>query len=1190
MFLKSLSLQGFKSFAGRTTLELPPGVAAVVGPNGSGKSNIADAIRWVLGEQSVRLLRGTKLEDVIFAGSESKRSVGMAEVSLTFDNSRRTIPLDYAEVTVTRRVYRSGESEFFINRSPCRLRDIQELFLDTGLGRGSLSIIGQGEVDAILSARPEERRAFLEEAAGVSKYRVKKREALVKLAQTEENLLRVGDIIQEVESRLEPLARQAEAAAVYESLERELASVEVTLLSSELAAAAKAVAALERDLEEREKERRTATGRLETLELKIGELTATIDALDEEIEALRERAEAAKASRIAAQHRGEMAKARIVRADEDEKELLLRLQALKERKERLATQLQEAGRAFDEAEGERLRVAAQLTEVEGVLARSGSDLFEREELLARMRRDVAAASERLILLASRAEALEREAGLRDDSLQATQARLEAVAKEHEEELAALTEAQKRLAQVEAAYEKERQAMDTLAQKATSLRLQREEVERKLVQIQGKVRDLSAKRAALADMEAAREGYHRGVRTVLNAAKSRGWGLLGAVAELIQVSKELETAIEVALGAAAQHVVAERDVDAKEAILYLKERRAGRATFLPLNTLRVNPLSDDVKQTLRQINGAIGVASELVDVDEKCRPAIEYLLGRVVVAQDLDAAMAVSRRTRGVSRIVTLDGDLVVPGGAMTGGSRPTRSEGLIGRSRQLEELAVAIAAEKELAEQLAKSLGACEEQAEALRKAMREGDERRRRLEIERLSAQRDVQESQKTAKRLEKERAGLEQSLERMQQEAQGRTEELTQIQAERAALVAERDETRKELERLEEELRTGRGDLDDLRRRAEELRLTLAGLNQRKEERAREQRRLEAELEDARTQDEAEKQRLLRLEQERREAKAESEAAARQADAAAEAEKETLKELEAIRSRRKAVRDEADALAVKVKEAQAEVAAIGEACARIRIELERRLFARDQIVERLRERGIEDAGDLTGVDELSQQEAARLKARARSLRRQIEELGPVNMAAIEEYEEVKKRYAFLTEQRDDLLEAKRQLDQVIARLDTESVEKLQAVFARVRAAFAATFARLFGGGRADLELVDPSDPLESGIEIFVQPPGKRLQNLLALSGGEKALAAIALLFALLEVKPSPFCVLDEIDAALDEHNLGRFGALLTEYAQNTQFIVITHRQPTMEVADSLFGVTMAESGVSTLVSLKLEEAVSAS
>ena len=1189
MLLKSLTLQGFKSFAGRTTLELPRGIAAVVGPNGSGKSNIADAIRWVLGEQSLRLLRGTKLEDVIFAGSETKRPVGMAEVSLTFDNSEGRIPIEYSEVTVSRRVYRSGESEFFINRTPCRLKDIQELFLDTGLGKGSLAIIGQGEVEAILSARPEERRAFLEEAAGVSKYRVKKREALVKLAQTQENLVRVGDIIREVESRLEPLAKQAEAAQEFLELDRQLQAVELELFARELHRVDQETGELDRALAEREERREQALAAMRRLEERAGELAKELDALDEAIARLRGLWEEAESRRLEAEHRAALAKERLLRADRDEAELRQRLAALKDRAARLASQSQEAAEALEKASEERASIAALLDEIEGTLADADARLSEKEEAIHQARQELSATTERLILLQSRAEALRRESSREREMVEEYRARLRELSQARASELESLAQIEKRLQEVEAKVKECREHMAGLQREAAEARAQRHRLERAHTEARARVQDLTARRNALSEMEAQREGYHRGVRAVLLAAEKRGWGLRGAIAQLIKVSRELETAIEVALGGAAQYIVADTDADAKAAIMYLKESRAGRATFLPLNLLSPNPLPQEAKRRLSEVAGAVGVASELVEVEEASRPAIEYLLGRVVVARDLDAALAVSKGVRGVSRVVTLDGDLVVPQGAMTGGSRPARSEGLIGRSRQLEELEQAIALEKERAAGMARELAALEEKAERLRKAEQELEEERRRLDFERHAAERDLSEAKRNLERIEREISLAQRALERFETGERARQEELEAVAGEQAALLEKKELVAARLRELEGELLAGRGEHDGLRRRREELRLALASVTQRFEERHRERERLARELSELERAAAEEQERLARLDGERensrraiQQAQGDAESARREGQAA----RDGLQEAD---ERRKALKSEGDELAAQLKGIQGQQAELEREYTRLRVQRERLQIAREQILERLKERGVENLAHRPqtgweGVD------PKRLKEEAHNLRRKIDAIGPVNLASVEEYQEVKERYAFLCEQRDDLLEAKRQLDAVIARLDKESTEKLRDVFAQLRAAFAAVFARLFGGGRADLEFTDPSDPLESGIEIFVQPPGKRLQNLMALSGGEKALAAIALLFALLEVKPSPLCVLDEIDAALDEHNLERFRALLADYAQKTQFIVITHRQVTMEGADSLFGVTMEESGVSTLVSLRLSGARSAS
>lgn len=1188
MFLKSLTLHGFKSFAGRTTLELAKGVAAVVGPNGSGKSNIADAIRWVLGEQSIRLLRGAKLEDVIFAGSESKKSLGMAEVTLTFDNSQGKIPLEYSEVTVTRRVYRSGESEFLINRSPCRLKDIQELFLDTGLGRGSLSIIGQGEVEAILSARPEERRAFLEEAAGVSKYRVKKREALLKLSQTEENLIRLEDIIQEVESRLGPLAAQAEAARVYEAIERRLKDVEIRLLSSELRALKRGLEANDRALDERNKARDEAEKVTRALELKLAELTGALDALDEETAQLHARMQEIQRRELAAQHKGELARSRIERAAQDRGDLERRLEGHAERIARLISARERVHGELSRAQEALAPKENALKSLEESLAGAAAELAGTERALDGTKRELSAATERLIQLESRSESLQREASRRGDAESELAARREHRAREHELHLQAVETAKRRLAEVEEAYSRERERVAHLEREAASVRSERLRAGEALSATRARIQDLSARREALSEMEAAREGYHRGVREALAAAKRRGWGLKGAVAELVRVDREFETAIETALGGAAQYIVAERDEDARQAILHLKETRAGRATFLPLNTLRVHPLPAEAKRALAGISGVVGVASELVQVEEVCRPAIEYLLGRVVVTRDLDAAMAVGRRVNGVNRAVTLDGDVVVPGGAMTGGSRPGRSDGLIGRSRQLEELSLAVAQEKEKAQGLSRTLSELDERASALAASLGQAEEARRHLEIQRITAERDLKEAERDAERSRRELDALERESERLVRDQAERQKEAAALDSERAQVAERRKQLENEVDRLQNELAERRAGHEGMRRDAESLRLSVLALRQQIEQLTREEMRISGELAEAERAAGEERARLAKLEEEREEAGTHLQEAAEEGKQAALEREESERRLEALRLQKKTIKEEADSLAARAREAQGVLTTVSEEVTRLLVERERLEIAKEQVVEQLSVRGVGDLEAAAGGDEPV--DTGALKAEARKLRRELEQLGPVNLGAVAEYEEVKQRHAFLSAQRADLLEAKEKLDQVIARIDKESVEKLQSVMAAVRAAFAATFARLFGGGKADLQFTDPSDPLESGLEILVQPPGKRLQNLMALSGGEKALAAIALLFALLEVKPSPFCVLDEIDAALDEHNLERFRALLVEYSEHTQFLVITHRQVTMEGADTLFGVTMEESGVSTLVSLDLAQVKSAS
>ena len=1184
MYLKSLTIQGFKSFANRVTIELPRGVAAVVGPNGSGKSNIADALRWVLGEQSIRLLRGTKLEDVIFAGSDAKRAVGMAEVSVTFDNSSGRIPIAYTEVTATRRVYRSGESDFLINKSPCRLKDIQELFMDTGIGRGSLAIIGQGEVDAILSARPEERRAFLEEAAGISRYQARKDEAVKRLARAQEDLVRVQDILREVERQLGPLESQAKVAEEYERLSQRLAAIEVHLLLQERGRLSERRAAALGKLEQVSKHRDEVRAALREIEERASELAKQMEELDKEIESCREMEERARDAEVEAKHKAEMARARLSQRELESKERERRRADLVEQLAKAERDLAEERRAADAAALSAVEKEQAAERVERELAAVQEALADKERGIRSARDKISALSEKIAALQSRSEAFDREAQAFDEQRAEFKARKERLLAE----LDALGEERKAkeqaLAGIESAFAEARRELDEAEKALSRMRADRERLEKELWAKRRAAAELASKRKAIADMEEAREGYQRGVREVLLAEKTRRWGLVGAVAELIHVPEHLEAAIEVALGQAQQYIVAKTDQSAKLAIEYLKERRLGRATFLPLDSLRPTPLRDDARERLSAIPGVVGVASELVKAKDGCVPAVEYLLGRVVVAETLDTALLVAKRgVPSVSRIVTLDGDVVIPGGAITGGSRSHRSEGLLARGRHLEALAVELAKVEAEIEAASARIARLDEEAEAQRARVTRWEKERRELEIKRISAERDVADARHGISRLEAALAECDASLERLGRKEESARAEVAGASAVVAAMTEEREALRRSVEELERSTADERERQEALRKESEELKVLLAALAGERDRRRREVERLAGEASRLHRAILDEEDAIARAQAGRKESEDEIARALEAADAAGRERAALSARSEELRGLKAGLKSESQELAHKAGMARERLEAAQEEATRLAVECERLEADLARIAEALSERGHEEGKEPDvdpGADDAS------LRAEAKDLRRRIAALGPVNPAAVEEYRQVKERYEFLRAQRDDLEEARADLAEVIARIDKESAKRLQTVYGELRTAFNDTFRRLFGGGHASLEFTDPDNPLESGLEIFVQPPGKKLQNLMALSGGEKALAAIALLFGILAVRPSPFCVLDEIDAALDEHNVARFRALLEEYAHSTQFLVITHRQPTMEAADCLYGVTMEESGVSTLVSLKLEDA----
>lgn len=1183
MILKSLTIQGFKSFAGRITLELPAGVAAVVGPNGSGKSNISDAIRWVLGEQSVRVLRGSRLEDVIFAGSDTKRAVGMAEVSLTFDNTSGKIPLEYAEVTVTRRVYRSGESAFFINKSPCRLRDIQELFMDTGLGKGSLAIIGQGEVDSILSARPEDRRAFLEETAKVAKYRAKKREAQSKLAQTEESLVRIGDLVAEIGSRLGPLEERARLAEEWRVLKERLDTVEVRLLVGERRETLAAFENHRHRMEQTQKELASEEARAAALKSKADELNDALESLDQRVEQARSAAEAAREQEVAATHRAELAKERLSRADVETAERIERLEndrasveAIEAAHAEAEEKHMEADSAYREKESEHRRVTEKIDVINTELHSIETQLAEARHLSARAlersitekgrlesaRKDLTAASELDSSDTHRIQRLKTQVHGEEEALEEQIARLDFLSTQEDDTKRAIFDGEKEWEEIHKA---------------------RRELEKRQRQERRRLDDIMARERALAQMQEAREGFHRGVRSVLQAASKQGWRLKGAVAELITPPKELEVAIETALGGAAQFVVAETEIDAKRAIEYLKAHRLGRATFLPLDSVRVPSLPKDSLHRLTQIDGSIGLASDLIDVSHDLMPVFRHLLGRVAIVRDLNAAMAVSKAVKGLSRVVTLDGDIVNPGGAWTGGSRPTRSDGLISRNRQLDELAERRAVQEALVARIDDEEKEWVRRADAVRQRIESGKEQLRQLEIQRLNAERDVKESERELARLRREIAEEETKEEKRAAHQVRLEEEIARLEKDVSLLEKERSEAEEAVLSWEKAVEECRISLEQYRAEAESLRVELAQLQAARDDAARERNRTAQEREKLAQRIAEEQARLASLEREKAKAKEEIEEAKVKAATASAEFKEASARLDRLREEERAIKAEADAVDEKLQDARERIAKTQKSEARLEIEGERIRDRLNQIEEGLNKRSA-SLHDLPDLDSEDEEDPIVLRAQARSLRQRIDALGPVNPDSVQEYQEVKERYDFLTEQKVDLQEAKQGLEEVIARIDRESGEKLKQTLDEVGKAFSHVFKRLFGGGEADIRLVDPDDPLESGVEIFVQPPGKRLQNMLALSGGEKSLAAIALLFALLAVQPSPFCLLDEIDAALDDHNLERFRDILHEYARETQFLVITHRQGTMESADSLFGVTMEESGVSSLVCLKLD------
>lgn len=1192
MYLKRIDLHGFKSFADKTVLTFDRGITAVVGPNGSGKSNVAEAVRWALGEQSARLLRGQSMTDVIFSGTEKRRPVGLAEVSLTLDNSDGALPLEFSEVTVTRRVDRSGEGEYLINGVPCRLRDIHELFADTGLGREGYFVVGQGRIDEVLSSRPEDRRGIFEEASGIVRYKLRKKEAERKLDETEHALERLTDLTDELRRQADHLSEQAARARRYLEVQRQLRRLDVVHLVQEARQledtvkqkqqerhdAETALAGIAATIAQAEAAQEQERLRLADVEEELGRLQAQL------LELTHERSELQGRLELARERRGTQAQAR--------EQAIASAREATEKLARLAAELDELAARQQQLMAGAAQLDADIAAAEAAAEADAAQLENRQASVARTQ-------ERLVELARRIA--DRESWLGSDQKGRSEAeqRLAALKTERDEALAARAEVDRELAALKDVLEGLDERQQALSERLAAAQAEHERLaaeQERIAALESRRREqltaLQSRARLLEEMHREGEGYQQGVRRLLQAAArdaALGDGLLGVVAELIRVPAAYELAIETALGGGLQNIVTETAAAAERAINWLKEHGAGRVTFLPLQTLQPRlPRTDDWQGL--DAPGVIGPALDLIEYDKKLFPAVAFLLGRTVVCKDMRAALALGRKSRFAFRIVTLEGELVNPGGSLTGGRVGKGQQGgLLSRQRERQEAGTRLQALQAEIDRLAESRADTAAARQRLEAELADVRAELHRLEVERV--QRDKDRTRyfderarydELATRLELQEMELGAQLSGGQRLAEQWEQELLRLRAENAALEAE-------LAAETEAVRQGQAALVAERDRITALKVERAGLAEQLAAARQEQERLEeavqetedvrrlheaaaARLADEIAQHEAEAHRLEQLVAEKAGTLAELEKAlaagghGRQQLAAATAARE--QELRELRREQAAVRD---------RQAAAE-------------RDETRAAARlDHIVMRLQDAyNLDLAGAAAeaaeaDADTIAEATGPDVARQLTLLRSELAALEPVNLGAIQEHTEVAERLGFLAQQQADLEEAQTSLRQAIAELDERIAGRFAETFAQVRENFQATFTQFFGGGRADLQLADPDDLLNTGIEIVAQPPGKKLQSLSLLSGGERALTAIALLFAVLRFKPAPFVVLDEIEAALDEANVARFGNALREFGEETQFIVITHQKGTMAAADVLYGVTMAERGVSRLVSVRL-------
>ncbi len=1181
MFLKRLDIVGFKSFAERTSIDFVPGVTAVVGPNGSGKSNISDGIRWVLGEQSAKSLRGAKMEDIIFAGSDSRKPLNFAELTLTLNNEDHHLAIDYSEVSVTRRVYRSGESEYYINKQSCRLKDIHELFMDSGLGREAYSIIGQGKIEEILSSKSEERRVIFEEAAGVLKYKTRKLKAERKLAETQENLYRVEDILHELENQVEPLKVQASMAKDYLEKKEELKKVEVGLLAYEIEQLHNHWQEQQQKVEQLSYEQLQVSSQIKVEEVKIDEFREKVQAIDESINDLQDVLLRTSEQLEKNEGQKEVLKERKKNYDQTKANLVEKIENLKGKKSFFEDNVKIETEKLKTYKDQLNDTSKQLREEIKVLASFEEDI---ETELERMKADYIEVLNEQASIRNEVRYLEEQLGQRKQK----SIHLDNNNKTLLEQRDALVKSEKTLKDK---ILKKQQSLDEYALKFqnTSKELENvikkfEQMEAQLFEAFGFVQKIRSRKDVLEEMQADFSGFFQGVKEILKAREGKLKGIAGAIAELINVPQHVELAIETALGGAMQHVVVGTEEDGRQAIQFLKSHRYGRATFLPLSVIKPRDLSQYDRQRLQKHSSFIGTAAELIDFDEKYRAVISNLLGHVIIAKDLVGANELAKIVQYKNRIVTVEGDVVNPGGSMSGGSIKQKGTQLLGRQRELDELKAKLAKIEEQTELMEHKVNELKEERQskaALLESLRQNGELLRNEERELKASLREYEiEVNNLNERLslyDKEKANFEVEVTEIETKITNLNENLVKTEQ----LKEQLDNEVKTLTEKKKTQQTSKQSLNEFitdlkvkvakeeeqyhnqQERVQTLKGELSTLEIDLKETEEGYWLLEREMNTNTTGEESldeiiekkryEKDLTFKLIQERRQERIDLQTA----------HDDLEKELKEKKRTQKQLADYLHTEEVKVT--------------RLDVELENRLKKLSSDYE-ISFEAAKAKYPLT-------LEAKAAKEKVKLIKLAIDELGTVNLGAIEEYTRVSERFSFLNEQKRDLQEAKETLYRVIKEMDEEMSTRFEATFLQIKSQFQNVFKELFGGGQADLQLNHPENILETGVDIVAQPPGKKLQHLGLLSGGERALTAIALLFAILKVRPVPFCVLDEVEAALDEANVSRFANYLKDFSKETQFIVVTHRKGTMEEADVLYGVTMQESGVSKLVSVRLEE-----
>ena len=1181
MYLKNIEVQGFKSFAQKINFEFHNGITGIVGPNGSGKSNVGDAVRWVLGEQSAKQLRGGNMQDVIFSGTETRKPLSFASVAITLDNSDHKLPVDFQEVTVTRRLYRSGESEYLINGSACRLKDIHEMFYDTGIGKEGYSIIGQGQIDKILSGKPEERRELFDEAAGIVKFKRRKNTTIKKLEEEQQNLVRVTDILSELTRQLTPLEKQAETAKIYLGKREALKELDVNLFLAENEHTEGLLKELEEKTKTAERQLQETGGAYEKTKEEYDRLEKELESLEEKMESLREETQGKALQKQQLEGQINVLNEQLSAGEQNREHYKSRLLSIAEelsKKEEAKKEQQEEGELLKEKTSEMKKKMKKQEEAlsnvqENIRECSAAVEDGKNEIIEILNTRATTKGK-----AQRFDTMMEQIGIRKAELSQKILKLKS---EEEEQSGAMKRASAKYEAITALIEEMNEECNRLNEEVFSIQEQLKNQNGQMEAGQAAYHREASRLDSLKNMAERYDGYGNSIRRVMEQ-KERVPGIEGVVADLIQVNKDYEIAIETALGGSIQNIVTDNEQTAKQMIEFLKKNRFGRATFLPLSS--VNARGEFSQKEALKEEGVIGLASELVNAAPRYQGVIRYLLGRVLVVDHIDHAIAIGRKYRHTLRMVTIEGESLSPGGSMTGGAFRNNSN-LLGRKREIEELEKKVRSLKTELEEMQKSIDESRSKRNVIRDTIADFKEKLRLQYIEQNTAKMSMNQ-------LEEKNEQIQRGYLQVQRDQMDMQRQVREVQEDHSRIKKELEESQKDEKELETFIETRQQELDEWKneesealKELEHIRLEVSSMGQKTQFTMENLSRLSSEISSF-TEEKEKIRENLKLVKEEMEKKRKDISNLKNTianfDEEEKASKDSLKvlieEKEERNKSHKAFFEKRDALS-------SQMSLLDKECFRLKSQAEKIEENREAQISYIWEEYEITPNNALQYKKEELTDRQEMQKEIGKIKEEIRCLGTVNVNAIEDYKELLERHTFLSNQYEDLQQAEKTLEQIIEELDEGMRKQFSEKFREIQREFDKAFKELFGGGKGTLELSEDEDILEAGIRIISQPPGKKLQNMMQLSGGEKALTAIALLFAIQNLKPSPFCLLDEIEAALDDSNVGRFAGYLQKLTKNTQFIIITHRRGTMNAADRLYGITMQEKGVSTLVSVDLVE-----